>query len=848
MWFFQQNFSFGEVSEAILALSENQVHAQAMRKAQNVIVGKEFKPRKVWGTRFNHSVNFTGNAPCYFASFEIEKFGTVVLEIVNQNLRVIENGTLGALTFAVPYLTSELKDLWFIQANDRSNIGFLIHGKHMTRTIERRRDTTTPYAYGYVVEQMETDGTGPLLDERVKTLSLNVRGSTTPLDTIEADENFFNAEDANSSIFRVADHSSRWCRGVKFIDKRKIQVSQFDLAFATTNSDTGLSLNWNGPWVPGRNGDTTIIGNNITYAVGGAYLDLVTLTTGASVWLATDVGNIIDTDFTGSGVDRGPNTHLVLITKFDSVNQVKGILIAAPAAIANGTVRNGGRFLNIKERDTDNHFIGINKTQEPDAVTLVCNKPIFEPEMVDSVTPYIPTIHEPAARIHMSGGIIKVTQWDSPRIVQGIIEKSISDRFGSSTWGQTASESSGFASSGCFHQNRMALAGYERFGNRFSLSRSGDYRNFRLGANENASLSLGLVNNDANFIQWMISAGDLLIGSRQAEFAIKGVPLVPTNLGSDLQSTYGGSNVQPRQVGTAVLFASEDGRELREMIFRFDEDKYNAPNLGDHANHLFENSRIKQLAYMREPERIVWVLLDDGVLLAVSYNRDNGVVAWSPMTGRFVESISVARGTDGDQLWMCVKRTITPGGTKYYAEVMERTNKYMDSQVTEVPAAGVISNLTHLEGLKVEVLGDGIHLGEYTVVGGQITIRSETTVLSAVVGVKYELRVIPQVYEEFIPFKGKTSGKFRTVNQVKLKVRNTYGGQIKDDKTTVELVGLPRFPTAAKMDQAVPKFTGWVHHELVASDGVDPTYEIIHGTPHPFELLIAGTEMTSGTT
>ena len=279
------------------------------------------------------------------------------------------------------------------------------------------------------------------------------------------------------------------------------------------------------------------------------------------------------------------------------------------------------------------------------------------------------------------------------------------------------------------------------------------------------------------------------------------------------------------------------------MIFRFEEDKYDAPNLNDHAHHLFENSRIKQLAFMREPERIVWVLLYDGTLLVMSYYREKNIVAWSPMTGRFVESITVARGEDGDQLWMCVKRTIS-GGDKHYIEILDQTNEFMDSQVTEIPAAGVVTGLGHLEGLVVEVLADGIHIGQRTVVSGQITVPTAT--LSVTVGPAYTFKAVVQLFDEFVPFDGSTLGHQRTINQVKLKLYRSFGGQISDDNDTGELLGLPRFPVATTMDSAVPLFTGWVHQPGVTAQGTDPTFEIVHSTPHPFEILIAATEVTSG--
>lgn len=831
MWNTQENFAFGAVSEQILALPENEVHGRALRKFENGIVGKQFKPRKVWGLRFIGGTQ--GNVPCYLASFEIEKFGVVILEITPGILRIYENEVVLVATFQVPYLAADLKDIWFIQANDRSNIGFIIHGDHMTRTIERRKADTGPFADEYNIERMDTNNSGPILDKRLKTVSLNMKNNSPGTDELVADEAFFQGRDAEASWFRVAD---RWCRGTTFTTQKILGVVLADpTAGIPDNGETGLSLGWSGPWEVDRNDAVAV-----TVTSGGFIGQVITLQAPATDWDIFDVGDVVDFDFTGT-----PNTHIAVIIKLDSTSQVKAVLITAPITIPDSTVFSGRRFHVLNEREGDNLQISVNKVKKNDTVALTANRPVFDTLMLKSGSSN--DTDEPASRFHLNGGRIRITAVASPLAATGVIESDLQTRWPSTTWGQTASRWTGFASAGCFHQNRLVLTGFERFGNRFFLSRSDEFRNFRVGANENASLRLGLVNNDANFIRWCISAGTLLVGSRQAEFAIKGVPLVPTNLGSDPQSTYGGSNVQPRQVGTAILFASEDGRELREMVFRFEEDKFNAPNLADHAHNLFEGTRIKQIGFMREPEHIVWVLLDNGTLLGLSYNRDNGVVAWSPMTGRFVESIAVARGSSGDKLWMCVKRTIT-GGDQHYVEVMDDTNEYMDSQITEVPVAGVISGLGHLQGQKVHVLGDGQWLGDdFTVTAGQITIPSSVgTFASAVVGLEFACKVVPQAYDEYVPFDGSTLGHQKTLSQCKIKLFKTFGGEFTDDKGTVELVGQPRFPVATKMDAAVPLFTGWIHMEGVASEGEDPTYEISHKTPHPFEILIIATEVTSG--
>ena len=72
---------------------------------------------------------------------------------------------------------------------------------------------------------------------------------------------------------------------------------------------------------------------------------------------------------------------------------------------------------------------------------------------------------------------------------------------------------------------------------------------------------------------------------------------------------------------------------------------------------------------------------------------------------------------------------------------------YLDASVIReiAPAAGisgnVISDLSHLEGESVRVLGDGVDLGLFTVSSGSINVG--TAVDRAIVGLTYKVELIP---------------------------------------------------------------------------------------------------------
>jgi hypothetical protein len=85
--------------------------------------------------------------------------------------------------------------------------------------------------------------------------------------------------------------------------------------------------------------------------------------------------------------------------------------------------------------------------------------------------------------------------------------------------------------------------------------------------------------------------------------------------------------VQPVQVGSTVLFLQRASRKIRELVYNFNTDSYVAPDLTILAEHITEGG-ITELAYQQEPDSIVWAIRSDGVLLGMTYRREEEVVGW----------------------------------------------------------------------------------------------------------------------------------------------------------------------------------------------------------------------------
>ena len=132
---------------------------------------------------------------------------------------------------------------------------------------------------------------------------------------------------------------------------------------------------------------------------------------------------------------------------------------------------------------------------------------------------------------------------------------------------------------------------------------------------------------------------------------------------------------------------------------------------------------IKDITFQDMPYNIIWARLNDGKLIACTYNKSLNMMAWSnhviggteSSAHAKVESITSIPSSTHTQVYMVVKRTIN-SATVRYVEYLDRfydsgeldfqDAHYVDSGIYyNSSSATTISGLTHLEGETVRVLG-----------------------------------------------------------------------------------------------------------------------------------------------
>ena len=179
-----------------------------------------------------------------------------------------------------------------------------------------------------------------------------------------------------------------------------------------------------------------------------------------------------------------------------------------------------------------------------------------------------------------------------------------------------------------------------------------------------------------NDIKWMLPLDVLLIGTGGAEWKLnagsQSDAITPTSVLLRPQSQWGCSDIQPIQIGNTLLFTEGSKKTIRDLAYTLETDGYSGNDLTVLANHLFKNTTIKEWAYEKDPDSIIWCVMADGSLTGLTYFKEHKVWGWHKHStnGTFesVSSITTAAGID--EAWFITNRTIN-GTTRRYVEMMK---------------------------------------------------------------------------------------------------------------------------------------------------------------------------------
>lgn len=361
-----------------------------------------------------------------------------------------------------------------------------------------------------------------------------------------------------------------------------------------------------------------------------------------------------------------------------------------------------------------------------------------------------------------------------------------------------------------------------------------------------------------NAIQGMVSLGrSLACFTAEREFTVSGGGvtdyLTPTSSTANWWTAYGAGRLKPLRVGRYALFATKQGRNI--MIFGADSNTpgasgFDTQDLTLLAPHLFEGHFIRSWCYQQDPHGIVWMVRDDGILLALTLiaSRDAPVFGFSRVElggDAIVESVTCIPGATEDEVYFETRRTIN-GGVRRHVERLKSLlwgttlADYWgldDALFYSGAAISTVTGLHHLEGETVAALADGFLVTGLVVTNGAVTLPSAsfpdgaTKILVGYQPPAPEISPLPVLGADS---SGRLEGKRKRFTGVALKLIRSCG--VYAGPTESSVYELKLRASNAPINQPTAPYSGTQHVTFTPKAPADGTF-IVRGTGGlPFKL------------
>lgn len=298
-------------------------------------------------------------------------------------------------------------------------------------------------------------------------------------------------------------------------------------------------------------------------------------------------------------------------------------------------------------------------------------------------------------------GCVLITAYSSPTVVTGtvvspfpgnpssqlpnyaVLVGNATTRWAFAAW----SDIEGWPTQVSFYRSRLC------FGRKQTVweSVAGDFETFTALSQDSLvttdmAITENLQSSKVNDLQWMeansSSIDALVCGTAGSEFVIKSMtensPYGTDNKTAVMISTLGSRNAPPVHAGNVLLFVQKAGSKLRDVTYDFYSNQFQSVDQSVLAEHIPKVGLV-QIVYQQEPYSLIWGVRADGLLVCMTYSREQYPDAphggWHrhPVGGSgIVECASIIGAPDSsrDELWTITQRTIN-GVTKRYVEYME---------------------------------------------------------------------------------------------------------------------------------------------------------------------------------
>lgn len=822
------NFTGGEMSPLMDARSDIGKYQSGCRILQNMIVYPQGGAFKRPGTEFIREVPDSDNIT-RLIPFQYSDTDSYILEFSNYLLRFYRtvSGTPGIIltgggavySIPTPYTSAQLAIIQYVQSGD---VMYLTHPSHRPRKLSRidhnKWSLSTPeFMRGPFMAQNDTE-----TRVKVKGYNIDAADHTANPDTLTI------SDDGDlSELIQVGDTitvtGSTANDGDYLVSGTSYAAPDFTITLSEALTDSTADGVVNLSTVAGRRvqvqASPTIWQSGHVGALWGLTYNL-------------DASNVTGT-FTATGTSSTMSVALGQTIDFFT-HGAWTATVALEVSYDNGNTWEG--IYQVAYRSDGN--IELHHIEEIDDALYRINCSAYTSGTVK---------YNMATRAFKQQGIIQIDTFTDGALVEGIIKTDIAkSNVFTKLWSEGSwSDYRGWPRAITFYEQRLWFGGTAWEPTTLWSSRSlpgGDYENFLAGADDDAALNYTLVESQQDPIKWLSSDKGLVVGTAGSEYTLgasaTNEPITPTNVSHpDRQGVRGSASIGPIRSDLGHLFIERGARKVRELVYNWEVDKFVTSDMTRLSDHISEGG-ITEVALQKRPETVLWCITGDGNLIGLTYLRTENIVAWHRhVTEGSFESVAVIPGTEEDELWVVVNRTIN-SATKRYVERFKTwtlpddqdDDFFVDCGYTyDSTATDTITGLTHLESETVRILADGSNHADKTVSSGSITLdRNAATVQ---VGLAYTAQLKPMK----LPLGSAGPDSVKRVSHYALNFYQTNYAQIGSSESDLDEIIFRESDDL--MDAPPPRYTGYKDGPFPGGYEREGTMLIQSDKPMPLTVL-----------
>jgi hypothetical protein len=299
----------------------------------------------------------------------------------------------------------------------------------------------------------------------------------------------------------------------------------------------------------------------------------------------------------------------------------------------------------------------------------------------------------------------------------------------------------GYPRYGLIDNQRLISANNEAQPQTLWPSKLGDFEKheFNTPANSTDAFSFNPSTSKLNGIRWILEKDGLKVGTAGAIWRVfppAGGALSETNLQIEIDTSYGSLDLRPIVAYNAILITPLGKEPVLELLSSLESKGFATKDIGSIANHLHKNRRIIRWAFAKDPDSVVWCILDNGQMIGMTYHRERNVWAWhrrtNPLGAGYNDIAIIPNSSDDniDDVYLIVNRAEQGETPNYYIETFEPRivpqeaafgltasgseddYRLLDSSIRlDIPLT--ITNISQADPGVVDITGHGLSDGDF---------------------------------------------------------------------------------------------------------------------------------------